>query len=50
MLNLMPIPHAVEMNEIIPMSRTTDNSGRRVLTGGPDVRDSQATSNDISHG
>ena len=32
------------------MSRMTDESGRRMLTGGPDVRDSQARGNDISHG
>ena len=50
MPNPMPIPHIFEMIEIIPTSRTTNNSGRRVLTGGPDVRDSQARSNDISHG
>ena len=37
MLDLMPISHVFEINEIIPTSRTTDNSGRRVLTGGPDV-------------
>ena len=49
MLNLMPIPHVFEMNEIIPMSRMTDNSGRRMLTSGPDVRDSQSRSNGISH-
>ena len=30
----MPIPHVFEMNEIIPTSRTTDESGRHVLTGG----------------
>ena len=42
--------HVFEMNEIIPTGRTTDNSGRRVLTGGLDVRDSRAGSNDISHG
>ena len=35
MLNLMPIPHVFEMSEIIPLSRTTDNSGGRMLTGGP---------------
>ena len=29
---------------IIPTSRTTDNGGRRLLTSGPDVRDSQARS------
>ena len=40
MLNLMPIPHVLQMNEIIPMSRTPDTSGRH----------SQARSNDISHG
>ena len=50
MLNLMPVPHVFEMNEIIPTSRITDNSGRRVLTGGPDVCDSQARSNNTSHG
>ena len=32
---------------IFPTSRTTDDSGRHMLT---DVRDSQAGSNDISHG
>ena len=46
----MPIPHVVQMNEIFPASRTTNDSGKRLLTGGPDVRDSQARSNDISHG
>ena len=50
LLNLMPIPHVFEMNKIIPTSRTTDNSGRRVLTSVPDVHDSQARSNNISHG
>ena len=50
MLNLMPIPHVFEMNEIAPTSRTTENSGRRLLTGRPDACDNQATSNDISHG
>ena len=50
MLNLMPIPHVFQMNEIIPTSRTTDNSGRRLLTGGSDVPHSQARSNNISHG
>ena len=43
----MPIPHVFQMNEIIP---TTDNSGRRLLTGGPNVRDNQAKNNDINHG
>ena len=47
MLNLMPIPHVFQMNDIIPMSRTTNNSGRHLLTTGADVRDSQARSNDI---
>ena len=50
MLNLMPIPHVLQMKEIFPTSRTTDDSGRRMLTSGPDVRDSQARGNDISHG
>ena len=48
MLNLMPIPHVLQMNEIFPTSRTTDDSGRRMLTGGPDVCDSQARGNDIA--
>ena len=43
MLNLMLIPYVLQMNEIIPTSRTTDDSCRRMLTSGPDVRDSQAT-------
>ena len=47
MLKLLPIPHVLQMNEIFPTSRTTDYSGMRLLTGGPDVRDSQARSNDI---
>ena len=42
--------HVFEMNEIIPTGRIPDNSGKHVLTGGLDVRDSQAGSNDISHG
>ena len=42
MLNLMAIPHALQMNEIFPTSRTTDDSGRCMLTGGPDVCGSQA--------
>ena len=50
MLKPVPIPHVLHMNEIVSTSRTTDNSGRRLLTGGPDVRDSQAGSNDIRHG
>ena len=33
-----------------PRVRTSDNRGRRLLTGGPDVRDSEARSNDTSHG
>ena len=47
MLNLMPIPHVLQMNEVFPTSRTTDDSGRRMLTGGPGVRDSQARGNNI---
>ena len=50
MLNLMPILDVFEMKETIPTSRTSEYSGRRVLTGGPDVCGSQARSNDISHG
>ena len=42
MLNLMPIPHVLQMNEIFPTSRTTDDSGRCMVTGGADVCDSQA--------
>ena len=49
MRKLMPIP-VLQMNEIFPMSRTTNNSGRRLLTGGPAVRDSQGRRTDISHG
>ena len=37
MLKLMPIPHVLQMNEIFPMSRTTDNSGRRMITSGLNV-------------
>ena len=48
MLNLMPIPHVLEMNEIIP-TRKTDNSGMHALTSGPDVRDIQAKSNNFRH-
>ena len=40
MLNLMPIPRVLQ---IFPTSRMTDDSGRRMVTGGPDVCDSQAT-------
>ena len=47
MLNLMPIPHVLQMKEIFStiQSRITNDSGKRMLTGGPDVRDSQARGN-----
>ena len=50
MLKLVPIPHVLQMNDIFPTSRTTDNSGARLLTGAPDVRDSEGRRNHISHG
>ena len=48
MLNLMPTPHVLQMNEIFPTIRSTDDSGRRMITGGRDVRGSQVGGNDIS--
>ena len=43
-LKLMPIPHELHMNEIIPTSRRTKNTcGGHMFTGGPDVRNSHAS-------
>ena len=38
------------LSGLAPHLATTDYSGRRLLTGGPDVQDSQAGSNDLRHG
>ena len=50
MLKLMPIPHVLQMNEVIPTSRRTNNGGRRMLTAGSDVRDAQASNSKFIHG
>ena len=49
MLNLMPIPRVLHMNEINSTCRT-DNCGGHMCTGGPDVRNRHASDSNISHG
>ena len=49
MLNLMTIPHVLHMKEIIPTSRRTNDCGGHMFTGGPDVRNSNASNSNIDH-
>ena len=37
MLKLMPIPHVLQMNEVISTRRRTNDGGRCMLTSGSDV-------------
>ena len=50
MLKLMPIPCVRQMNEVIPTRRRTNNGGRRMLTSGSDVCDTQASDSNFLHG
>ena len=49
-LNLMPILHVLHIEEIISMSRRTNNCGGHMFTVGPDVSYSHASNSNISHG
>ena len=40
----------VQMDVVVSMTRKTDNSGRRMFPGAPNVRDSHARNNIVSHG
>ena len=46
---LKPIPHVLHMKETIPMSRRTNNCCVHMFAGGPDVRNSHASSSNSSH-
>ena len=50
MLKLMPIPRILHVKETIPTSRKTNDCGGHKFTGGLDVRNSHASSGNISHG
>ena len=47
MLKLMPIPHVLQMNEVISTRRRTNDGGRCMLTSGSDVCDTQASDSNI---
>ena len=49
MLKLMLVPHVLHLKEIIPTSRSTNNCGGHMFTGGPDVRNSHASNSNINH-
>ena len=50
MLNLLPIPHVLQMDVVVPMTRGTKNIGRHMFPSALSVRDSHAGNNIVSHG
>ena len=50
MLKVMPILHVLHMKETMPTSRRTNHCCGQMFAGGPDVRNSHASSSNISHG
>ena len=49
-LNLLPIPHVLQMDVVVPMTRGTNNSGRHMFPSAPNVCDSHARHNIVGHG
>ena len=50
MLNLLPIPHVLQMDVVVPMTRGTKNIGRHMFPSAPNVSASHAGNNIVSHG
>ena len=49
-LNPLHIPHVLQVDVVVPMTRGTNNSGRHMFPSAPNVRDSHARHNIVSHG
>ena len=50
MLNLLPIPHVLQVDVVVPMTRGTKNIGRHMFPSASNVLDSHAGNNTVSHG
>ena len=46
----LPISHALQMNVNVPMTRGTTKIGRHIFPSAPNVRNSHAGNNIVSHG
>ena len=49
-LNLLPIPHVLQMDVVVPMTRGTKNIGRHMFPSAPNAYASHAGNNIVSHG
>ena len=49
-LNLLTIPHVLQMDVVVPMTRGTKNMCRHMFPSAPNVRDSDAGNKIVSHG
>ena len=49
-LNILPIPHVLQMDVVVPMTKGTKNFGTHMFPSVPRVRDSHAGNNIVSHG
>ena len=49
-LNLLRVPHVLQMDVVVPMTRGTKHLGRHMFSSAPNVRDSHAGNNIASHG
>ena len=50
MLNILPIPHVLQMDVVVPMTKGTKNFGRHMFPSAPRVTDGYAGNNIVSHG
>ena len=49
MLNILPIPHVLQMDVVVTMAKGTKNFGRHMFPSARRVRDSHAGTNIVSH-